>query len=221
MKILFAEDETDLRDAVSTYLSMQGHHVVAVADGNQALEKTRQDAFDVILLDVMMPVMDGLTAIKEIRKDGNPVPAILLTAKSRLVDKIEGLDMGADDYLTKPFAMEELNARLKALHRRQRDYKVKRISVGNVDLDIEQSQLRAINTISISYKESRLFEFLIGRAGEPVREQELSLEVWPNENASSDVIWLYVSFLREKLKSIQANVIIDGEWGGPFALMEI
>ena len=126
MKILFAEDETDLRDAVSTYLSMQGHHVVAVDNGHQAAEKTRQDAFDVILLDVMMPIMDGFAAIKEIRKDGNVVPTIFLTAKSRLADKIEGLELGADDYLTKPFAMEELNARLRALHRRQRDYKVKR-----------------------------------------------------------------------------------------------
>ena len=221
MKILFAEDETDLRDAVSIYLSMQGHHVVAVDNGHQAVEKTRQDAFDVILLDVMMPIMDGFAAIKEIRKDGNVVPTIFLTAKSRLADKIEGLDLGADDYLTKPFAMEELNARLRALHRRQRDYKVKRISIGNVELDIEQSQLRAVNTISISYRETSLFEFLIGRAGDSVREQELAQEVWPNENAGSDVIWLYVSFLREKLKSIQANVIIDGERGGPFVMMEI
>ncbi len=221
MKILFAEDETDLRDAVSTYLSMQGHHVVAVENGNQAVEKTRQDAFDVILLDVMMPEMDGFTAIKEIRKDGNAVPAIFLTAKSRLADKIEGLDLGADDYLTKPFAMEELNARLRALHRRQRDYKVKKITFGNVELDIEQSQLRAINTISISYREICLFEFLIGRAGEYVREQELAREVWSDENSDSDVIWLYVSFLREKLRYIQASVIIDGDWGGPFALMEI
>ena len=150
MKILFAEDETDLREAISEYLEIQGHHVTAVGDGKQAVEKAAKDAFDVMLLDIMMPVMDGITAIKEIRRAGNNVPAIFLTAKSQVSDKVEGLDAGADDYLAKPFAMEELNARLRALYRRKRDYLANVMKIGNVVLDTEQAELRAVNSISIS-----------------------------------------------------------------------
>ena len=221
MKILFAEDETDLREAIAEYLEIQGHHVTAVGDGKQAVEKASKDAFDVMLLDIMMPVMDGITAIKEIRRAGNNVPAIFLTAKSQVSDKVEGLDAGADDYLAKPFAMEELNARLRALYRRKRDYLANVMKIGNVVLDTEQAELRAVNSISISYRETRLFEFLISKQGERIEIRELKDEVWSDENADASVIWMYVSFLREKLKAIQANVALDGDCSGPFVLKGI
>ena len=221
MKILFAEDETDLREAIAEYLEIQGHHVTAVGDGKQAVEKAAIDAFDVMLLDIMMPVMDGITAIKEIRRAGNNAPAIFLTAKSQVSDKVEGLDAGADDYLAKPFAMEELNARLRALYRRKRDYLANVMKIGNVVLDTEQAELRAVNSISISYRETRLFEFLISKQGKSIEIRELKDEVWSDENADASVIWMYVSFLREKLKAIQANVALDGDCSGPFVLKVI
>ena len=221
MKILFAEDETDLREAIAEYLEIQGHHVTAVGDGKQAVEKAAIDAFDVMLLDIMMPVMDGITAIKEIRRAGNNAPAIFLTAKSQVSDKVEGLDAGADDYLAKPFAMEELNARLRALYRRKRDYLANVMKIGNVVLDTEQAELRAVNSISISYRETRLFEFLISKQGKSIEIRELKDEVWSDENADASVIWMYISFLREKLKAIQANVALDGDCSGPFVLKVI
>lgn len=221
MKILFAEDETDLREVVTAYLEYRGDHVTAVGNGAEAVEKAKTDAYDAIVLDVMMPLMDGVTAMKQIRALGNTAPAIFLTAKSQIADRVEGLDAGADDYLTKPFAMEELSARLRALSRRRREYKLHTLSFGNIRLDTEQSELRARNTIGLAYKEVRLLSYLISRAGEEVTAQELLAEVWPNEGAGADVVWMYVSFLRGKLESVQASVTIDGDRERPFRLREI
>ena len=211
MKVLFAEDETDLREVVTAYLEYQGYHVTAVCDGMQAVDKAKTDAYDAIVLDVMMPVMDGVTAMKRIREAGNTVPAIFLTAKSRVADRIEGLDAGADDYLTKPFAMEELSARLRALYRRKREYRVRTLTFGNIELDTEQSELKAHNTISLAFKEVRLLSCLISHAGEAVTIQDLLDDVWPGEKADFDMVWMYISFLKGKLESVQANVTIDGD----------
>lgn len=221
MKILFAEDENDLREVVTAYLEYQGYHVASVSNGAQAVEKAKTDAYDAIVLDVMMPVMDGITAMKRIRKTGNTVPAIFLTAKSQVTDRIEGLDAGADDYLTKPFAMEELSARLRALYRRKREYKVRTLTFGNIELDTEQSELKAHNTISLALKEVKMLTYLIDRAGESVNTWELLNEVWSGENVSPDMVWMYISFLRGKLQSVQANIIIDGEQNHSFQLRVI
>ena len=221
MKVLFAEDEMDLQEVVTAYLEYQGCHVTAVSNGAQAVEKAKADAYDAIVMDIMMPVMDGVTAMKTIREAGNTVPAIFLTAKSQVADRVEGLDAGADDYLTKPFAMEELSARLRALYRRRREYRLRTMTFGNIELDTEQSELKARNTISLAFKEMRLLSCLIGRAGEDVTAQVLLDEVWPGEKATPDVVWMYVSFLRGKLQSVQANVTIDGDREHPFRLREI
>ena len=115
MKILYAEDENDLREVVAAYLEYQGYTVEAVSNGQEAVEKARSDEYDAMVLDVMMPVMDGITAMRRIREAGNMSPALFLTAKSEVSDLVTGLDSGADDYLTKPFAMEELSARLLSI----------------------------------------------------------------------------------------------------------
>ena len=219
MKILFAEDEEDLRDVVAEYLRYQGYKVTAVSNGAEAVEKAASDAYDALVLDVMMPVMDGITAIKKIREMGNTIPAIFLTAKSQVGDRIEGLDAGADDYLTKPFSMEELSARLRALYRRKRDYKVRTLSFGNMELDTEQSEMKAVNTISLAYKEMRLIALLIGKAGEEVGVKEIMDEVWPGEDVNEDMVVMYISFLRGKLRAVQANVAIEGE--SAFCMKEI
>jgi DNA-binding response OmpR family regulator len=221
MKVLFAEDEADLQDVVSEYLKYQGYHVTAVNNGAEAVEKAKTDAFDAMVLDVMMPVMDGITAIKKIRELGNTSPAIFLTAKSQIEDRIEGLDAGADDYLTKPFSMEELSARLRALYRRKRDYKLRRLSFGNMELDTEQSELKAVNTISLAQKEMKLLSFLIDHSGEDMPADRLINEVWTDEEADTDILMMYISFLRGKLQSVQANVAIDGDKDASFRIREI
>lgn len=220
MKVLFAEDEADLQDVVTEFLKYQGYHVTAVNNGAQAVEKAKEDAFDAIVLDVMMPVMDGVTAIKKIRELGNTSPAIFLTAKSQVEDRIEGLDAGADDYLTKPFSMEELSARLRALYRRKRDYKIRKLTFGNMELDTEQSELKAVNSISLSQKEMKLLGCFIDHANERVSVDEIIKEVW-DDDANGDVVVMYVSFLRGKLQSVQANVTIDGDRDTSFCIREI
>lgn len=221
MKILFAEDETDLREVVSAYLEYQGYTVIAVCNGQEAVKKAKTDAFDAVVLDIMMPVMDGITAMRRIREAGNLSPAIFLTAKSQVSDRVEGLDAGADDYLTKPFAMEELSARLRALERRKRDYKARSLSFGNIELDTEASELRARNTISLAYKEVRLLECLITNSEREIQAAELLREIWAGEDADVDTVWMYVSFLQAKLQSVQANVVISGDRGHSYQLREI
>ncbi len=221
MKVLFAEDETDLREVVTAYLEYQGCSVVPVCNGQEAVERARSDAYDAIVLDVMMPVMDGLTALRRIREAGNLSPAIFLTAKSEVSDRVEGLDAGADDYLTKPFAMEELSARLRALGRRKRDYKVRSLSFGNLELDTETSELRAHNTIGLAYKEVRLLGCLITSSDREISSEELLQEIWAGENADADTVWMYISFLRAKLQSVHANVTITGDRNHPYQLKEI
>ena len=220
MKILLAEDERDLREVVAAYLEYQGHHVVAVSNGAQAVEKAASDAFDAIVMDIMMPVMDGIAAMKEIRASGNTIPAIFLTAKAEVSDRVEGLAAGADDYLTKPFAMEELSARLRALNRRRRDYKVRTLSIGNLELDTETSELRAHNTIGLALKEVRLMCCLLSNTERAMSASELLDEVWPNEEATLETVWMYISFLNAKLESVQADVTIDGDREHPYRIRE-
>lgn len=221
MKILFAEDERDLREVVTAYLEYQGCAVTAVSDGAQAVDRAAHDTYDAIVMDVMMPVMDGITAMRRIRAACNTVPGIFLTAKAEVSDRVLGLDAGADDYLTKPFAMEELSARLRALDRRRREYKVRTLSAGNIVLDTEASELRASNTIGLALKEVRLLSCLISNAGRELSVSELLDEVWPGESAGSETVWMYVEFLNAKLGSVQADVIIAGGREGPFGLREI
>ena len=221
MKILFAEDETDLREVVTAYLEYQGYHVDAVVNGREATEKAASDAYDTIVMDVMMPEMDGITAMRRIRESGNMTPATFLTAKAEISDRVQGLDAGADDYLTKPFAMEELSARLRALGRRKREYQVRVMSFGNLKLDTEASEIRARNTIGLAHKEVRLLSCLLANTDREMTAEELLKEVWSNEPADSDTVWMYISFLRAKLQSIQANVTIEGDREQPFRLKEI
>jgi len=221
MKILLAEDERDLREVVTAYLEYQGHTVLAVENGRMAVEKADAEACDVMVLDVMMPEMDGITALKKIREAGNTLPALFLTAKGQVTDRIEGLDAGADDYLTKPFSLEELEARIRALGRRKREYRVRRLSFGNLELDTEASEMRARNAIGLAPKEVRLLSFLMGHTDRAAEAGEILAEVWPGEEADAETVWIYVSFLRDKLASIRADVTIDGDRDRPFRLREI
>ena len=221
MKILLAEDEQDLREVVVAYLEYQGHRVTAVENGALAVERAAGDAYDAIIMDIMMPVMDGIGAMKAIRATGNTVPALFLTAKSEVSDRVEGLDAGADDYLTKPFALEELGARLRALSRRTREYKIRTLSFGNMHLDAETFELKAHNTIALALKEVRLLGCLMANADRTMTAEELLNEVWPGEDASAESVFMYISFLKAKLLAVQANVTIEGDRTHPYQIREL
>ena len=221
MKVLLAEDERDLREVVAAYLDFQGYEVDAVENGQEAVEASERSAYDVVVLDVMMPVMDGLTAMRRIRETGNLTPALFLTAKSEIADRVEGLDAGADDYLTKPFSMDELNARLRAMGRRKREYGVRMLTFGNLRLDTEKGEIKAINTISLAHTEVRLLSCLISGADRMIPAEEILREVWQNEQADVETIMLYISFLRAKLQSVQADVMIEEDASPAFRLKVI
>lgn len=218
MKILLAEDEKDLSRALVAVLTHNHYEVTPVYDGEAAVEAAKKHAFDCLVLDIMMPKKDGVTALKEIREKGDTTPAIFLTAKSEMDDKVSGLDAGADDYLTKPFAMAELMARIRSLTRRGNSYQSDRIVAGNVTLNTSEQELKSENAVRLGGKEARLMEILMRSPGKPFTTQELFDKVWKDEKEETGVVWVYISYLRTKLAAIEADLEIEGEEGGSFIL---
>lgn len=210
MKILLAEDENDLRDVLTEYLQEFDHEVVAVENGQLALEESRRNAFDVMVLDIMMPVMDGLTALANMRTEGNVTPVLMLTAKSEVDDKITGLNTGADDYLTKPFVMKELLARINAMTRRRNVFEKKILSVENVQLNTESGTLSAVNSISLSNQETKLMELLMHNREKRYTSEEILNRIWPEEaEAGTGLVKTYVLFLTDKLAAIGAELKLE------------
>ena len=210
MKILIAEDETDLREALAAYLDYQGHSVVAVADGAAAIERLLRDAYDVVVMDIMMPVMDGISAMRKIRASGNMTPAIFLTAKTQVEDRIRGLDTGADDYLPKPFDMGELIARIRAMLRRREEFHPDLIHFGDLTLNMQSGE---INVGEISFQlpkqEYRLMEQLMLNHTMFMSTEDLLTKAW-GFNTETDInsVWLYVSYLRKRLLAMNSKVEI-------------
>lgn len=223
MKILLAEDTEELNKAVRQVLKMQGYETDYVYDGAEAVEKAASGTYDCMIFDIMMPQKDGITALKEIRAAGDVTPVILLTAKSEVDDRVEGLDAGADDYLTKPFAMKELLARVRSLERRKASYTPTDLTLGSVRLLLSEQELSAKNSIRLSHKETKLMEYLMLNAGKELETDAIFSHVWQNEDVegeNEDAVFIYISYLRQKLMSINADIGIEGNKGGSFALKD-
>ena len=221
MKVLLAEDEEELSRALVAVLKHEKIETDAVFNGKQALEKASSSTYDCIIFDVMMPVMDGITALKELRSRGDLTPVIMLTAKSEIDDRVEGLDAGADDYLTKPFAMKELLARLRSMTRRKDSFTPTTLSLGSVTLDTEEQELSAKNAIRLANKETRLMEYLMLNAGKQLSTENVFTHVWKDDKeADVEIVWVYISYLRQKLMSINADIGIEGDKGGSFVLKQ-
>ena len=222
MRVLLAEDEKALSRAVATVLEVKGgYDVDAVYDGEAAVEAARQHAYDVCVFDIMMPKMDGITALEILRREGNTTPVLMLTAKAELDDRVRGLDAGADDYLSKPFQMAELLARLRSLTRRAGTYTPKSIQAGNVTLDVEQQELRSETSIRLAKKEARLMEFLMANQDKDLTVDEIRGHVWVDEEADLTVVWVYISYLKNKLEAIAADMTVRGGKEGPFRLVPV
>ena len=161
MKLLLAEDTRDLNQALTAILEHEGYQVDPVFDGAAALEKLLASPYDAAVLDIMMPKMDGIEVLREIRKVHILTPVLLLTARAEIDDRVAGLDAGADDYLTKPFAMKELLARVRALTRRKSSYGTKELAFADVRLDADTFELSAENSVRLSLKEFELMQALI------------------------------------------------------------
>lgn len=219
MKILLAEDEAQLNRVVTVAMQKSGYEVDSVFNGKEAVDKVKENAYDVIIMDIMMPVMDGLEAVKEIRAMGDKTFIVMLTAKSEIDDKVTGLDVGADDYLTKPFSLKELLARLRSRERRSEDYNGNQeLNYNDLKLDLSAQELSSNNSISLSKQETSLMRYFLLNPGKDLSTKELFNHVWKDDNETEDVVWVYVSYLRSKLQSIGAHVKIAGERGGSFSL---
>ncbi len=218
MRILIAEDERQMQYAIGQVLKMSGYECDSAYNGMEALEKVSQNAYDCMICDIMMPVMDGIEAVKQIREKGHTFPVIMLTAKTQVDDRVDGLDAGADDYLTKPFSMKELLARIRSLIRRNDTYTQTRISLGNVVLDKDTQELRAENSIRLAKKEAQLLEYFLLNREKNLSTDDIFSHIWKDEEMEKDVVYVYVSYLRGKLSSVAADIEITGERDGDFRL---
>ncbi|MGN0363332.1 MAG: response regulator transcription factor [Bilifractor sp.] len=219
MKILLAEDEEDMSRALVAILTHSGYETDAVYDGEAAVQKALENPYDCMIFDIMMPKLDGIEALKQIRSSGNVSPVIMLTAKSEIDDRITGLDAGADDYLTKPFAMGELLARIRSLTRRNESYTPKQLQIGSVSLNTSEQELSSRNSIRLAGKETKMMEFFMLNPDKELTTAELFEHVWKDTpDAVPDLVWMYVCYLRNKLASIEADVQILGEKGGSYRL---
>lgn len=221
MKILLAEDTRDMNHVLTAALTHEGYDVDSAFDGEEALDFVRTNGYDAMVLDIMMPKKDGLQVLKELREENIVTPVLLLTAKAEVDDRVNGLDAGADDYLTKPFAMKELLARVRAMTRRKTEYAAKKLQYGDFSLDGEKFELSCENSVRLSVKEFELLQALILNQNHEVSTQYLLEHVWDGaEEAGPDTVWLYISYLRGKLRSVASNVEIEGERGSSFRLTE-
>lgn len=213
MKLLYAEDEISMSEAVKDILEYHNYSVDAVYDGEEALEFARLEHYDGIILDVMMPKLNGLQVLQKLRAEGCKTPVLLLTAKSEVEDKIEGLDMGADDYLPKPFVMGELLARIRAMLRRREEFTPDILNCGNISLNIQSYELSGNGQSFVLPKiEYKMMEALMLNRGIFLSTEDLLVKVWGyNCEADIGVVWVYISYLRKRLSALKANVEIKAK----------
>lgn len=222
MNILLAEDEKQLSRALVTAMQATGYHVDPAYNGQEAVDLAGQRAYDVIILDIMMPKLNGIEALKQLRQTGNKTYVSMLTAMAEIDDKVTGLDAGADDYLTKPFSLKELLARLRSLERRSEDYQEDVLNFADITLDNDEQRLESHNSISLSGKETKLLAYLMKNPGKAIESSILLDQGWDKDDEADETdLWIYISYLRQKLQAVNAHVTIVGEKGGPFTLSQL
>ena len=208
MKVLLAEDEKRMNRALCEILRQEGYDVTAVEDGESALDELESGVYDLSVLDVMMPRMNGYVVAKKARAAGVRTPILMLTAKSELDDKVEGLDSGADDYLTKPFMTAELLARLRALGRRNLPTGDGSLTFEDLTLDVRSAVLTCESgqSVRLGEKELRILEYLIANRGRVLTREQIALKVWGYESdAEYNNVEVYMSFARKKLAFVESR----------------
>ena len=209
MKLLFAEDERSLSRAITHILEKNCYNVDAVYDGQTALEYLENGEYDGVILDIMLPKLDGITVLKTIRNSGNPVPVLMLTAKAEIDDKVLGLDCGANDYLTKPFDTKELLARIRAMTRRNKAVDAS-LRMGNITLNRTNFELSSpTGSFRLANKEYQMMELLMANPRQLLSPEQFLERIWGlDSNTETNVVWVYISYLRKKLAALNANISI-------------
>lgn len=223
MRLLLAEDEKELSKALCAILKHNNYSVDAVFNGQDALDYGLCENYDGIILDIMMPKKNGLEVLKELRAQGVSTPVLMLTAKAEVEDRILGLDLGADDYLTKPFSMGELLARIRAVTRRKSEFSPNLLTSANLSLNRETFELSANgNTIRLGNKEFQMMEMLMSNPGRLISTEQFMERIWGYETeAEINVVWVYISYLRKKLLNLGAKLEIKAVRGVGYTLEEI
>lgn len=223
MRILLAEDEVSLSKALKVILERNNYSVDQVYDGEEALSFLSADNYDCLILDLMMPKVDGITVLKTMRKEGNMLPVIILTAKSEVDDKVLGLDSGANDYLTKPFNSRELLARIRAITRSKENNEGDSIlKMGNTILMRDTFILKTDSgETRLQSKEFQILELLMQNKNKLISTERLMEKIWGfDSEAEINVVWVYISNLRKKLASFDSNVEIKATRNAGYTLEE-
>ena len=210
MNILIVEDEAALANALEHILKKAGHITEVVGDGQSALDFVRGFSYDLVLLDVMLPKLDGFTMVRQLRTEGISVPVLMLTARSAVPDRVAGLNAGADDYLTKPFDPEELLARVNAMTRRTGTVVMDELSFGDVTLALNTAQLsRGGSSVQLSPKEFQVARLLLGEPSMTFTKDVIISRAWGwDSEATDNNVEAYISFLRKKLRYLGSKVCI-------------
>ena len=222
MRLLLAEDEKELSRALVAVLTKNNYTVDAVYNGEDAFDYAKETDYDGIILDVMMPVMDGIEALKKMRKAGISTPVIMLTAKAEVNDRIAGLDAGADDYLPKPFAMGELLARLRSITRRKGEVVSEKLEFGDIYLDLAAAELgNGKESYRLTHKEFQVMEMLLKNSGNLISTERMLDQVWGyDSDVEINVVWVAISSLRKKLTGMKSKVEIQAVRGIGYTLKQ-
>lgn len=222
VRLLLAEDEAMMAEAICAYLGFHGHQVDWAEDGLAALEMAQAGNYDCLILDIMMPKMDGVTVLKRLRGGGCAVPAIFLTAKSQMDDKVQGFEAGGDDYLTKPFALEELLLRVNAMARRGRTLNSDQLSFADLSLDKSACALSVGKaSVPLNHREMQLMEFLMRNPRMYFSADTLLDRVWGMDaEVEQGTVWAHISYLRKKLETLGAHAAIASKRSVGYALEE-
>lgn len=220
MRILLAEDERSLSRAMMALLERNHYSADAVYDGEEALAYLECGNYDALILDLMMPKLDGLSVLRRLREGGNRIPVLILTAKSEVDDKVLGLDTGANDYLTKPFSTPELMARIRAMTRSQTTQATSRLTFGNITLDQTTFELSSpSSSVRLTNKEFQMMELLMCNPRQRISSERFLERIWGyDSDVELNVVWVYLSYLRKKLAALQANVQIKAFRNAGYAL---
>ncbi|MCD7760776.1 MAG: response regulator transcription factor [Clostridiales bacterium] len=223
MRLLLAEDERSLSRAIVAILEKNHYSVDAVYDGAEALAWLENGDYDGVILDLMMPKIDGITVLRRTREAGNQVPILILTAKSEIDDKVLGLDSGANDYLTKPFNSRELLARIRAMTRGKTAQPDSRLQVGNITLDRATFELSSpTGSFRLANREFQMLEMLMSNPKRLISTERFLEKIWGYDSETEvNVVWVYISYLRKKLTALHANIQIKATRNAGYSLEEL
>ena len=220
MRLLIAEDERSLSKALTVILEKNNYSVDAAYDGEEALDYLSVGQYDGLILDIMMPRMDGLTVLKRLRAKGNNIPVLMLTAKSEIDDRVTGLDCGANDYLTKPFDTKELLARIRAMTRGRSGSQSSVLTMGNISLDRTTYELSSPSgSFRLANKEFQVMELLMSNPKQLIPTERMMEKIWGFDSDSEiNVVWAYISYLRKKLTALNADIKIKASRNAGYSL---